>query len=156
VSRITAAVWVAGLVIMAVLAGSPTTGFAGADTSWMPPPSTAELVALENLRLLDQRVRLKSRASPPNLWNVGIYKGMRDGKIQLLTNRGTTLSVAKADLKDFQVSSGTRNNAGAGAMVGGSLGFFAGYVQASDTKHPATICFPANSRRPASGLSPAS
>ena len=38
------------------------------------------------LRLLDQRVRLKSHAYNSAMWNIGTYEGMRDGEIQLRTD----------------------------------------------------------------------
>ncbi|MDX2473020.1 MAG: hypothetical protein QNL91_04870 [Candidatus Krumholzibacteria bacterium] len=123
------------MIVSLLMAGLPSTGEAGADEGWMPAPSTAELVALENLRLLDQRVRLKSHAYNSAIWNIGTYEGMRDGEIQLRTDSGTTMSVAQKDLKDFQVSTGTKSNATTGMMIGGALGFFVGYSQGSSEKY---------------------
>jgi hypothetical protein len=123
------------LVVGVLMAGLPSTGEAGADDGLMPAASTADLVALENLRLLDQRVRLKSHAYNSAMWNIGTYEGMRDGEIQLRTDSGATMSVAKKDLKDFQVSTGTKSHATTGMMLGGAVGFFAGYSQGSSEKY---------------------
>jgi hypothetical protein len=141
-------------IVIAVLfmAGLPSTGKADADEGWMPAPSTADLVALENLRLLDQRVRLKSHVYKSARWNIGTYEGMRDGKIQLRTDSGTTMSVAKKDLKDFQVSTGTKSNASTGAMIGGVVGFIVGSTQVPVRNTvPTATCFPASLPRQAWG-----
>ncbi len=131
VQRFSTAVLALALIFGAITTGAPRTALA-APAPWT---STADMVALENLRLLDQRVRLKSAGGTSGLWIVGTYLGMRDGEIRLQTDDGITRAVPKNDLIDFQVKTGDGSHSGTGALVGAGIGGAVGLARSSGNQY---------------------
>ncbi len=99
-----------------------------------PPPVAYERFETLNELSPDQRVRIKVGSHDPDWgshdsdWMTGTFMGVQDGEISLRSEDDSIVTVSKDEVEEFQVSEGTRNNSGTGAVIGACVGGGIGVV----------------------------